>query len=195
MKHFKSFGIAAGLAVALMGSAHAADIKLMTGPQGGVWVPLGGQLKDMWEKAVPGLNVQSLAGRRHRQRARRRGRQGRVGFGNSISTVDAVAGRRAVQQEARQCLQHRDALPAIFPGRRAADARHQHGQGPQGQVARHAAARQHRRADHRAVPQGERPQLQRREDELRVVHRRRDADAGRPRRSLHARHHHSRPAR
>jgi uncharacterized protein len=93
MVHFKSFGIAAGLAVALIGSAHAADIKLMTGPQGGVWVPLGGQLKDMWEKAVPGLNVQSLPGAGI---ANVRGiEEGKteVGFGNSISTVDAVAGR------------------------------------------------------------------------------------------------------
>jgi uncharacterized protein len=93
MVHFKSFGIAAGLAVALLGSAHAADIKLMTGPQGGVWVPLGGQLKDMWEKAVPGLNVQSLPGAGI---ANVRGvEEGKteVGFGNSISTVDAVAGR------------------------------------------------------------------------------------------------------
>jgi TRAP-type uncharacterized transport system substrate-binding protein len=40
---------------ALVGTAAvAADMRLMTGPQGGVWVPLGGQLKDMWEKAVPG---------------------------------------------------------------------------------------------------------------------------------------------
>ncbi len=91
--HFKSLGIAAGLAVALVGSAHAADIKLMTGPQGGVWVPLGGQLKDLWEKAVPGLNVQSLPGAGI---ANVRGiEEGKteVGFGNSISTVDAVAGR------------------------------------------------------------------------------------------------------
>ena len=93
MVHLKSLGIAAGLAVALLGSAHAADIKLMTGPQGGVWVPLGGQLKDMWEKAVPGLNVQSLPGAGI---ANVRGiEEGKteIGFGNSISTVDAVAGR------------------------------------------------------------------------------------------------------
>jgi TRAP-type uncharacterized transport system substrate-binding protein len=32
----------------------AQQITLMTGPQGGVWVPLGGQLKSMWEKAIPG---------------------------------------------------------------------------------------------------------------------------------------------
>ena len=92
MKHFKSFGIAAGLAVALMGSAQAADIKLMTGPQGGVWVPLGGQLKDMWEKAVPGLNVQSLPGAGIANVRSVDEGKADVGFGNSISTVDGLKG-------------------------------------------------------------------------------------------------------
>ncbi len=88
----KTFGLAFGLALAIAGPATAADIKLMTGPQGGVWVPLGGQLKDLWEKAVVGLNVQSLPGAGI---ANVRGiEEGKtdVGFGNSISTVDAVAG-------------------------------------------------------------------------------------------------------
>ncbi len=73
--------------------ASAAEIKMMTGPQGGSWIPLGGQLKDMWEKAVPGLSVQSLPGAGI---ANVRGvEEGKadVGFGNSISTVDAMAGR------------------------------------------------------------------------------------------------------
>jgi len=76
----------------LAAPASAVDLKLMTGPQGGVWVPLGGQLKDMWEKAVPGLNVQSLPGAGI---ANVRGvDEGKadVGFGNSISTVDGLKG-------------------------------------------------------------------------------------------------------
>jgi TRAP transporter TAXI family solute receptor len=80
----------AGLAT--MTTAQAADLKLMTGPQGGVWIPLGGQLKDMWEKAVGGLSVQALPGAGI---ANVRGvEEGKadVGFGNSISTVDALAG-------------------------------------------------------------------------------------------------------
>jgi TRAP transporter TAXI family solute receptor len=75
-----------------LGAASAADMRLMTGPQGGVWVPLGGQLKDMWEKAIPGLNVQALPGAGI---ANVRGiEEGKteVGFGNSISTVDALVG-------------------------------------------------------------------------------------------------------
>lgn len=88
----RTLGLAFGLALAVAAPAAAADIKLMTGPQGGVWIPLGGQLKDMWEKAVPGLAVQSLPGAGI---ANVRGvDEGKadVGFGNSISTVDGLKG-------------------------------------------------------------------------------------------------------
>ena len=71
----------------------AAELKLMTGPQGGSWIPLGGQLKDMWEKAVSGLSVQSLPGAGI---ANVRGvEEGKadVGFANSISTVEAIEGK------------------------------------------------------------------------------------------------------
>jgi TRAP transporter TAXI family solute receptor len=92
MVHMKSFGLAAGLVIAVIGSAPAAEIKLMTGPQGGVWVPLGGQLKDMWEKAVPGLNVQSLPGAGIANVRSVDEGKADVGFGNSISTVDGLKG-------------------------------------------------------------------------------------------------------
>ena len=45
-----------------------------------------------------------------------------IGFGNSISTVDGVDGKRRVQQADDQCLQHRHALSAILPVRGAADS-------------------------------------------------------------------------
>jgi TRAP transporter TAXI family solute receptor len=91
-------GLAFGLALAVAGPASANDIKMMTGPQGGSWVPLGGQLKDMWEKAIPGLSVQSMPGAGI---ANVRGvDEGKadVGFGNSISTVDGVAGKGAFKK-------------------------------------------------------------------------------------------------
>src|SRR5262245_34170548 len=87
----KCLVLAAGL-VALAAPASAAEIKLMTGPQGGVWIPLGGQLKDRWEKAGVNLSVQALPGAGI---ANVRGvEEGKadVGFGNSISTVDAIKG-------------------------------------------------------------------------------------------------------
>jgi TRAP transporter TAXI family solute receptor len=86
------YGLVCGVGLAVAGAAHAADIRMMTGPQGGSWIPLGGQLKDMWEKAIPGLNVQAVPGAGI---ANVRGvDEGKadVGFGNSISTVDGLAG-------------------------------------------------------------------------------------------------------
>ena len=72
----------------------------MTGPQGGSWVPLGGQLKDMWEKAVPGLSVQSLPGAGIANVRGLEEGKADIGFGNSISTVDALDRQRAVQEAA-----------------------------------------------------------------------------------------------
>ena len=85
--------LTAAVALTMAGTGAAAEIKLMTGPQGGAWVPLGGQLKDMWEKAIANTSVQALPGAGI---ANVRGiEEGKtdVGFGNSISTVDAVAGK------------------------------------------------------------------------------------------------------
>ncbi len=85
--------VAAALATFGAGIAAAADYKFMTGPQGGVWVPLGGQLKDMIEKALPGTNVQVLPGAGI---ANIRGIQegkSHFGFGNTITTADAVSGK------------------------------------------------------------------------------------------------------
>jgi hypothetical protein len=74
------------------GPASANDIRIMTGPQGGVWVPLGGQLKDMIEKAIPGAKVSTLPGAGIANvRAIEEGKA-EIGFGNTISTADAVAG-------------------------------------------------------------------------------------------------------
>jgi TRAP transporter TAXI family solute receptor len=89
----KAAGLTLACALALAGSATAAELKMMTGPQGGSWIPLGGQLKDLWEKAIAGLNVQVLPGAGI---ANVRGvEEGKadIGFANSISTADAMAGR------------------------------------------------------------------------------------------------------
>jgi hypothetical protein len=72
--------------------AQAAELKMMTGPQGGVWIPLGGQLKDMWEKSVGGLSVQALPGAGIANVRGVEDGKADIGFGNSISTVDAVNG-------------------------------------------------------------------------------------------------------
>jgi uncharacterized protein len=74
------------------GPLAANELRLMTGPQGGVWVPLGGQIKDILEKAIPGTKVQTSPGAGI---ANIRGiQEGKadIGFGNTITTADAVLG-------------------------------------------------------------------------------------------------------
>jgi hypothetical protein len=91
--HITRLLAATALAAALAAPAHAIEAKFMTGPQGGVWVPLGGALKAMWEKAIPGFSVQVLPGAGiSNVRAVHEGKAD-IGFGNSITTVDAIAGR------------------------------------------------------------------------------------------------------
>jgi TRAP transporter TAXI family solute receptor len=89
-----ALGAAFGLTLALAAPAAAENVKFMTGPQGGSWIPIGGQLKDIWEKAIPGLQVQVLPGAGI---ANVRGVQegkAEIGLANSISTADAIAGRK-----------------------------------------------------------------------------------------------------
>ncbi|MGA7307584.1 MAG: TAXI family TRAP transporter solute-binding subunit [Pseudolabrys sp.] len=89
----KVFGLGLGLAIAVAAPAAAAEMKMMTGPQGGSWIPLGGQLKDMWEKAIPGLAVQVMPGAGIANVRAIEEDKAQVGFANSISTVDAMAGK------------------------------------------------------------------------------------------------------
>jgi TRAP transporter TAXI family solute receptor len=91
--HLKTIGLAAGLAVALAAPAAAADLKMMTGPQGGSWIPLGGQLKDLWEKAVPGMKVQVMPGAGIANVRGIQESKADIGLANSISTADAMTGR------------------------------------------------------------------------------------------------------
>jgi TRAP transporter TAXI family solute receptor len=96
------------------GAAQAQTIRLMTGPQGGVWVPLGGALKNMWEKAIPGLEVQTAPGAGI---ANVRGvDEGKadVGFGNSITSVDGLEGRPPYPQKTTKVCQLANLYPQYF---------------------------------------------------------------------------------
>ena len=181
-------GLALGFSVALAAPASAANLKMMTGPQGGSWIPLGGQLKDMWEKAVPGLQVQVLPGAGI---ANVRGvDEGKadIGFGNSISTVDGVARQEAVPKKRDQCLQHRHALSAILSARGAADA----GINKIADLKGKAITTQQRgntgELITRQILEVNGIKLQRRQGELRRLFRLGEPDEGRPRRRLRPRH-------
>jgi TRAP transporter TAXI family solute receptor len=89
----KSIGLAFGLAVALAAPAAAADLRMMTGPQGGSWIPIGGQLKDLWEKAIPGTSLQVFPGAGIANVRGIEEGKAEIGLANSISTADAMSGR------------------------------------------------------------------------------------------------------
>jgi TRAP transporter TAXI family solute receptor len=93
MKHPKAIVLACLFAIASISAAPAATVRFMTGPQGGAWVPIGGQLKDIWEKAVTNLSVQALPGAGIANVRGIETGKADIGIGNSISTVDAVAGK------------------------------------------------------------------------------------------------------
>jgi len=81
------------------GAAHAQQLKLMTGPQGGSWYPLGGAIANIADKA--GLKLQVLPGAGIANVKGVDGGKADFGFGNSISTVDGVAGRAPFEAPAK----------------------------------------------------------------------------------------------
>lgn len=101
----------------------AQQVTLMTGPQGGVWVPLGGALKSMWEKAIPGLQITSTPGAGI---ANVRGvdeGKAQIGFGNSSSTVDGLQGRPPYPKKVTKVCQLANLYPQYFQVVALADAK------------------------------------------------------------------------
>jgi uncharacterized protein len=87
---FALTALAAGVAFAAQ--AEAQQLRFMTGPQGGAWYPLGGAIQAMASDAgiasiqvVPGGGIANVQGVQNGETD--------FGFGNTISTVDAVNGR------------------------------------------------------------------------------------------------------
>lgn len=74
-------------------AASAADIKLMTGPQGGSWYPLGGAIKNLVESAVDGANVSVGPGAGIANVKAVEAGKADIAFANSVSTVDAIGGK------------------------------------------------------------------------------------------------------
>ncbi|MCB1511410.1 MAG: TAXI family TRAP transporter solute-binding subunit [Hyphomicrobiaceae bacterium] len=70
----------------------AAELKLVTGPQGGSWYPLGGALKGLIEKVLPGTTVAVAPGGGVANAAAISRGKAQIGFGNSVTTVDALNG-------------------------------------------------------------------------------------------------------
>lgn len=122
MNFVKSTGLAIALACGAGLPVHAQQVTLMTGPQGGSWIPLGGALKHMWEQAVPGLQIQQTPGAGI---ANVRGvdeGKAQIGFANSATTVDGIAGRAPYQKKVTKVCQVANLYPQYFQVAALADA-------------------------------------------------------------------------
>jgi len=110
----KSAIIFAALLCSAVG-VQAQQVKLMTGPQGGSWYPLGGAISNIADRA--GIKVQVLPGAGIANVLAVDRSRADMGFGNSISTVDGVAGRAPFEQPAKnvdhqvQLFQHLPQFP------------------------------------------------------------------------------------
>jgi len=94
--------------------ATAQEVTFMTGPQGGSWIPLGGALKGLWEKSVPGLNITQTPGAGI---ANVRGvdeGKAQIGLANSSTTVDGIEGRAPYPKKVTKVCQVANLYPQYF---------------------------------------------------------------------------------
>ena len=98
--------------VALAAPAAAQNLRLMTGPQGGSWYPLGGALQGMAEPL--GVQVQVLPGGGVANVQGVQNGDADLGFANSISTVDAVEGREPFEGPADNVCNLATLYPQYF---------------------------------------------------------------------------------
>jgi TRAP transporter TAXI family solute receptor len=100
--------------VSIAAPATAEQITFMTGPQGGSWIPLGGALKNMWEKAIPGLSIQETPGAGIANVRGVEENKAQVGFANSATTVDGIAGRAPYPAKTTHVCQIANLYPQYF---------------------------------------------------------------------------------
>jgi len=93
------------LGVVLAGQAAALELRIMTGPQGGSWYPLGGAIAEILKKEVPGTTASVLPGAGIINIQGTETGQTEIGFGNAVSTADAIAGREPFKAPAKNVRQ------------------------------------------------------------------------------------------
>ena len=121
-RHLVRTFAALAVAGAFAAPVAAQQVTFMTGPQGGSWIPLGGALKGMWEKAIPGLAIQQTPGAGI---ANVRGvdeGKAQIGIANSSTTVDGIEGRPPYKKKVTNVCQVANLYPQYFQVVALADA-------------------------------------------------------------------------
>ncbi|HYN64602.1 MAG TPA: TAXI family TRAP transporter solute-binding subunit [Candidatus Limnocylindrales bacterium] len=115
--------IAAATAALFAAPAAAQQVTFMTGPQGGSWIPLGGALKGMWEKAVPGLSITQTPGAGISNVRGVDEGKAQIGLANSSTTVDGIEGRAPYPKKVTKVCQLANLYPQYFQVVALADAK------------------------------------------------------------------------
>lgn len=98
---FVRFGRLYVVALAALGALPVAaqQLKMMTGPQGGSWYPLGGAIQGIIEKSIPGTSMQVAPGAGISNVLGVQTGKADLGFGNASSTYDGAMGRDPFKQK------------------------------------------------------------------------------------------------
>ena len=112
---FRTTAAAVMATAVLAGSAAAADsIRLVTGPQGGSWYPLGGAIKSIVETNLSGSSVQVAPGAGIANVKAVEAGKAQMGFANSVSTVDAINGKPPFDTAAKNVCNVATLYPQFF---------------------------------------------------------------------------------
>jgi TRAP transporter TAXI family solute receptor len=90
------------------------DLKMMTGPTGGSWIPLGGAIADAIQKEIPGVTISvSPGGGITNVEALESGKCD-IGFSASSSAVDGIYGRPPFKKKMENMRQLANLYPQYF---------------------------------------------------------------------------------
>ena len=95
-------------------SQEKVDIRMMTGPMGGSWYPLGGAIAELIQKSIPGTNVSVAPGAGIANVMAVQEGKADIGFGNSSSSVDGIVGRDPFKAPTKNVKQLANLYPQYF---------------------------------------------------------------------------------
>ncbi len=95
----------------LVANAQNTSLKMMTGPMGGSWYPLGGAIADALQKAIPGLTVSVMPGGGVANVEGVEYDKCEIGFSNSSSAVDGIKGLPPFKKKTEKVME----LAALYP--------------------------------------------------------------------------------
>jgi TRAP transporter TAXI family solute receptor len=108
-------GVALFLLVFSAGAfAQKIDLKMMTGPMGGSWYPLGGAISDAVQKEIPGVTISVMPGAGIANVEALEFDKCQIAFSNSSSAVDGLYGRPPFKKKMENMRQLANLYPQYF---------------------------------------------------------------------------------